>query len=113
MSEQEIDIQTIEVTMETLKKFIKLGKHLTALQKNPDFQALIEEDYLKDKAVQLVHLRGDDTVHPDIKEDCLKQLDAIGLVSQYLRDVAVNGKNAEASLANHEDAREQILADQE
>jgi len=51
MSNQDIELETTE-----LEQYVMMGEALDRLRKNPDFNLVIEEGYMKDKALASVSL---------------------------------------------------------
>lgn len=84
---------------------LELGKALASLRQNPDFKKLMIEGYLKNEAVRLVHLKADPNMSSvENQAAIVRDIDAIGAISQYFLTVEMMGRRAEASIADAEQA---------
>lgn len=95
-------VQLIEESMQRDRAYIELKRCLDRLEANRDFKALILDGYLTKEAVRLVHLKSDPSMQtPEHQASILTQIDSIGGLLTYLRQVdqfaAMAQKNLEAS----------------
>lgn len=105
------DLQAIEMSIEDAKLSIARKDQLVRLQKNPDFQALIEKGFMEKHAVRQVLLKS----HPGVLSNEIQmkiidnQIAAIGGFKQFLIGVYTEGMNAEVALSSDEVTREELL----
>lgn len=105
-------LEQVELSITKAKKQIALMEACGRLSKNRDFKKLIDEGYLKDEAVALVHRKGDFSMAEDHHQKYI--IDAINSISffrNYLTMTLRQGDAAKQSLKAHEETREAILAD--
>lgn len=105
------DLKRIEVSIEEAKKHCKMGEALKRLSKNKDFKLVINDAYLKDHAIRLVMLRGDDNLDEVTREKVLNEIDAIGAFAGYLRYLKHTGERAADAIKQDEETREEILSE--
>lgn len=92
-------IEEIQVSMEEAKSKIDLRDAINRLQENKDFQLVINEGYFKDNAVQLTHSLSDMNLQAEeIQADILKQLQGIGMLRRYFRDIYAFAQQAENAM---------------
>lgn len=106
------DLQNIEITIEQARSAIKRKEMLVTLQNSPAFIELIERGFLEQHAIRQVLLKS----HPGLqgeKDQALldNNIIAIGGFKQYLISVHSEGMNAEQALAEDEQTREELLAE--
>lgn len=105
-------VQLIEENIRHAKEFVELDKALQRLMENRDFRKVIQEGYLRDEAVRLVHLRGDPAFQtPERQAAVLSQIDAIGQLLGYFRTVSFNAQAALKSIEADEAMRDDLLAE--
>ncbi|MGH1461222.1 MAG: hypothetical protein ACRBB6_04220 [Neptuniibacter sp.] len=110
---QEIDLETVEVSMEQAKKALGLRKNLERLTSNRDFKKVVLEGYFEQEAQRLVHLKAVPSMQtPEHQESIMKQIDAIGAVRNYFNTIMVFGAQAEKEMVSLEETREEILAEE-
>lgn len=111
MTDNENQIADLQRQIEGAQYGLSLGKALLNLKNNPDFKLLISEGYLKAEAVRLVHLRCDPNMdQPHQQAAILRDIDAIGSLSEYFRIIARSAEQAERSIKG---AEEEIQAIEE
>lgn len=94
------------------KKMVELGSALERLLNNRDFKRVILEGYFREEAVRLVSAKADVACQSGASQaSILKQIDAIGCVQDYLRLIQHHASQAEKEVADHEETREEILAE--
>jgi len=72
-------IQEIELSMSEAKAVVDLGKSVERLRKNRDFKKVIEETYLREEAVRLVHLKSSPAMQrPEVQAGIDSDIKAIG-----------------------------------
>lgn len=108
--ENEIDLETIEVSIEHAQKAVKMMKHLERLTNNRDFKAVMLEGYFEKEPVRIAMLRAEPSFQKEEQqEQLLKDLDAIGRVRQYFNAVMQMGRMAEKEILGLEETRDEIL----
>lgn len=102
-------IQEIEMDIKEAKEVINLGKSVEKLRKNRDFIKVVEERYLKEEAVRLVHLKSAPAMQtPERQAHIDSDIRAIGSFAQFLDMICVMAERAEASLEEHERELEEL-----
>jgi hypothetical protein len=104
------DLENIEITIDEAKRKIARKEALVRLQKNADFNQLIEKGFLEEHAVRQVLLKA----HPGMQADNVQhmlnqQITSIGGFKQYLINIYAEGMQAENSLLEDETTREDLL----
>jgi hypothetical protein len=100
MSNKEVT-KALEASIQRAKESVELGKALERLLSNRDFRTVVKEGYFREEAVRLVHLRVDPAMQtPALQDSIVKQMDAIGALSQYFdvlsRQSAMAGRSIES-----------------
>ena len=104
-------IEQIEISIADAKKMIARADALQRLQKNKDFKNVIDEGYLKDEAVRLVHLKAHPNVTPEMMVTIDRDINSVGSLRQHFAVIMMLADRAEQDIqANHE-AREEVLAE--
>ena len=112
MSQQ--DIKDLEDNMKELQKVIDQKHSLDRLLKNRDFKRVIENDYLRDEAVRLVHLRADPNMQdPSRQESINKQIDAIGYFTAFLDMIGQRADGAREAFDECEEVRAELEQESE
>tara|TARA_R110002167_G_scaffold68570_1_gene193606 strand:+ start:86 stop:427 length:342 start_codon:yes stop_codon:yes gene_type:complete len=105
--------ETIELTIEQARNLIKRGESLKKLYSNKDFKNVILEDYFKENAIRLVHLRSDPNCQNDeIQGNILREMDGVGSLKKHFNVILALASRAEQDLAAAEEAREEIAAEE-
>lgn len=103
-------IKEIELSIEQAKSMVSLEDALNRLYANKDFQQVIVQNYLKDEAIRLVHLKSspqmDTASH---QENIIKQIDAIGNFLSYLQTITYMGQQAQLTIDEYNQAKQDIL----
>jgi len=108
---QEQQLEQVEMTIEQAKKQIRVRGVLESLRRNKDFREIIEEGYFEKEAVRCVLLRADPNMEDAESRTIIdNQITAIGYLRRYFAKIQWQGNQAEQALADHEQAREEILA---
>ena len=103
------EIHEIEMDIKEAKEVINLGKSVERLSKNRDFIKVVEERYLKDEAVRLVHLKSSPAMQsPERQAQIDSDIRAIGSFAQFLDMISGMADRAEVSLEDHERALEEL-----
>lgn len=105
-------IQEIELNIAEAMKMVALGKSLDRLLSNRDFKKIIQEEYLKENAIRLVHLKADPSRQSEeCQESIVKQMDGIGSLVSFLREVEHRGYLAEKAIADDEETIDELRAE--
>jgi hypothetical protein len=106
-------VEEIERNIKLQKEIIEFGKAVERLQSNRDFRKVVTEGYFEKEAVRLVHLKADPEMQrPEIQAGIIQAIDAIGNMSQFLRDAVRSAELAAKSVSQDEETRDEILAEE-
>lgn len=101
MSEEQTN--TIELNIKEAKKIIAKGNSLERLFSNKDFKKVILEQYLESEAIRLVHLKADPNMQDeDSQKTILQQMDGIGCLRSFFRNVQHQKMLAEKAIEEDE-----------
>lgn len=82
----------IEVERSVAEAAVARMVMLDRLRVNPDFDAIINKQYLESEAIRLVHLKGVSGNQSEASQTIIgKQIDAIGMLREYLRVIYTEG----------------------
>ena len=98
-------IEQIEEKLAELKEVVKKRNRVLNLAKNPDFKEIILEGFVKNEAVRLTGLIGEEGFD---QEGVQADLRCIAAFQRYLRRVEREGDQAEKSVADHEEMLELV-----
>lgn len=113
MSQAEEQIHEIEISIERAHLMIDLFKSLENLQKNPDFQKLIEQDYFNAEPARLVRARLNPNMQSDESQIVLmKQMDGIASLQMFFNKIANQGRTAMMSLSADEKTKDELNQEQ-
>lgn len=102
------EIERLEHSTQNAKKNLELGNALERLLSNRDFKAVIQHGYFEQEAIRLVHLKSDPAVDSPAKQaNILRDIDAIGALSCFLREI-----DRKADLAKREIADNELMLDE-
>ena len=105
-------MNTLELTIEQAKEKVNVMEAIDRLSQNKDFITVILEGYLEKEAVRLVHAKADPgCTKPETQVDLIKQIDAIGCFTGYLRALRHSGMLSQKAIIDSEQTREEILAE--
>lgn len=109
--EQEISIDELNAYIDKLKAQAELPEALERLQKNKDFQLIIEQEYLREEAVRLT----ENKCHPEFQTPERQALLDRGLfgvshMTQFFNRIRVMGEMAKRDLAQAESDREEFYS---
>lgn len=107
----EQELEQVEVTITAAKKAIEERDAMLRLTTNNDFKTVIEELYLKEEALRLVDLKCSHTLTPEQKTNVDNMLFGIGSLKGFISNVFALGSQMEQALAENQEAREEILAE--
>lgn len=111
MTNQE-QLAQLEREAKSYKAAIDLGSALEKLMSNRDFNRLITEGYLRNEAVRLVQARSNPELQsPEKQAANLRDIDAIGSLSQFFNTVRAEAGMAGRSLKSNEETQAELLAE--
>jgi len=103
-------IKQLEQSIENSKKLIETHNALQRLSENRDFKKVISENYFKDEAVRLVHLKASPAMQGEQQQKAiLAAMDAIGALFQYFTTIEQQAHIARRSIDEDEATRDEIL----
>jgi len=107
-------IHTLDRNIKEAKKVVDLSEALARLGSNRDFRKVIEEGYFEKEAVRLVHLKADPNMQTgEYQAKIVKDIDAIGSLSQYFATIKQMASVASRALAADEETRTELLQGEE
>ena len=105
-------IQEIELSMKRGQNLVDQGNALERLRSNKDFKKVVLDSYFEQEAIRLVHLKADSNMQTaDKQASIIKQIDAIGAVTQYFQTLSQLASMARKALAADEEMRDELLAE--
>lgn len=108
MSQDQID--SLHRNIAANREFIARAECLTRLQANPDFKTIIAQGYLRDEAVRLVHAKSNIALQSaESQAAIIKQIDAIGCVEAYFREVERQAKQAISNIEADEETIHDLM----
>jgi hypothetical protein len=112
MSEQQQQIEHVELSIQEAKDSIEKKQALIRLQNNPDFKLLIMEGYFQKEAARCVHALADPSLQDDTQQKLLtNMITAVGYFRQYLSAVYQFGGIGERTLEGHQQTHAELLAE--
>ena len=112
MNQTEQDIKQVEMSIQEAETNVKNRDHVIALSKNPDFRELIMKGYFEQEAVRLVHMKGAQGMQsPEQQTLVSNAMLAVSNFKQYLDNMVQMGNVSEKALKDHEQTREELLAE--
>jgi len=109
MSQQ---IQQVELSIDEAKKHIHRMNSLIKLSHNKEYEEIFLHGFFEEYAIQQVMLKGDPSQQsPDDQATIIRNIDSIAAVRFHLHAIIAQGRAAESALADHEEARDELLAE--
>lgn len=106
-------LREIEESIAHNKEIVGKSNALERLKSNPDFRKVVSDGYLKEEAIRLVLLKGDQNMQRPERQTAIQaDIDAIGRFAQYLHSISQFGAMAASSLAEDEATREEMAAEE-
>lgn len=105
------DIERVEMSIENANNSVDMMKAVKRLRGNKDFQFLIEDTYFRSNASRLVLLRGNMNIPAESRENIMKEIDAIGFFSSFLREIVEAGEHAASALDEYEQTLEEVRSE--
>jgi hypothetical protein len=92
-------IQAIEASITENRQYLSLYEAFERLQENRDFKTVIQNGYLKDEAVRLVHLKADPNMQtPERQEAILGGINGIGQLLSFFNAMRFNANQAKKAI---------------
>lgn len=114
MSNQNQDLEQIELSIEQAKEKIEMAERLHRLQQNQDFLKLIEGEYLNNYPLRLVSLKAHPEMQkPERKEFLEQRLNAISFLNNYFMTITTEAREAAAAMENDEAERVRMMQEDE
>lgn len=105
-------VQEIEQSIEQAAVMVKFGLAVERLRTNRDFKAVITEGYFEQEAIRLVHLKADPSMQSaESQASIVKQMDAIGALSEFLRTKIYLAGMAKRSIETDQEALEELMSE--
>lgn len=114
----EAQLEGVEISIEEARAKIEKSKALRRLEKNKDYQLIFLDGLLKEDAINQVQLlaapglkvpgEGPKTARAGV----MARIEMIGELCNFLRWTHLEADQAEAALDSHEEARDELLAEQ-
>jgi len=95
--------EEIEVEIAEVRQKIALAGALERLRANPDYQLLIQQEYLEKQPQRIAMARGNPNLSEEQRSMVLRDLDGIGSFAGFLNTVIFEGFHAEEALAAHQE----------
>ena len=104
------EVEVIEKNIKEAQEIVDKGDALERLYANKDFRAVILKGYMEQEAVRLVHAKANPGLqNADMQASIVKQIDAIGSLSTFLRTVVHQAEQARKAIEADEATREELL----
>ncbi len=104
-------LEEVEIQIEVAKKIIALRDSCLKLHNNKQFKDVIENGYFKEEAARLVMAKSS-----NMDESQMRLVDGmiigVGALANYFDMIMRRGAEMDAAIADHEAAREEILAEE-
>ena len=105
------ELQQVEIQIKVAKEMQTLRDNCILLQNSPAFKDVVEEGYFKEEATRLVMLKSA-SLNEATEAKIDKMIVGIGSFHQYLALIMQRGAEMDASIAEHEETRETLLAEE-
>lgn len=113
MSIKEQQLSNIQISIENAKKAIELAQALQRLHENPDFKAVILEDFFHEEAHRAVLLKADQAMAPPEKQKAVDDvITSIGGLYNYFGKVYRMAEMSQRAMEADQQTREELLEEQ-
>jgi len=113
MSNNEEQLETIELSMKQAKSAIADMDVLNRLTANKDFEEIVLKGYFEKEASRLVLLRADPSMQDKQGREMIdNQIIAIGYLRQHFVTIMHFGRMAQKTLADDEETQAELLAEE-
>ena len=104
------ELEEVDIQIETASKIRSIRDNCAKLMKNRNFKDVIEDGYFKEEAARLVMAKS-----APLSEEQQRNIDGmiigVGALANYLNMVMRRGADMDVALGEHEQTREEILAE--
>jgi len=102
-------IAQVELSIDEAKKQINKMNALIKLSNNKEYKEIFLDGFFQQYAIQQVMLKSDPSQQSaDNQKAIIDNINSIGSVRVHLHGIIAQGRAAEAALADHEEAREEL-----
>ena len=106
-------LKQLEQEIDNAKQIVELSNALQRLSGNKDFKEVIQQNYFKDEAVRLVHLKSNPAMQEEEQQKSIvASIDAIGFLSQYFNIIEQQARQARRFLDMADETRDELLAEE-
>jgi len=104
------ELEQVEIQIDVAKRIRALRDSCVKLMGNTHYKDVIEEGYFKEEAARLVMAKSS-----NLTADQMKLIDnmqyGIGALANFLESVMRRGSEMDTAIGEHEETREEILAE--
>ena len=104
------ELEQVEIQIDTAKRIRALRDNCVKLMDSKYFKDVIEDGYFKEEAARLVMAKSS-----NLNADQMKLIDnkqyGIGALANFLESVMRRGSEMDTAIGEHEQTREEILAE--
>ena len=105
------DLEQVEIQIDAAQRMRKLRDNCVKLMDSQYFKEVIDEGYFKEEAARLVMAKSS-----NLNPDQMKLIDnmqyGVGALANYLESVMRRGAEMDTAIGEHEQTREEILAEE-
>ena len=105
------DLEEVEIQIEMANKMRNLRDNAVRLMESPLFKEVIEEGYFIEEAARLVMAKSS-----NLNEEQMRNIDGmiigVGALANFLNMVMYRGKEMDEAIGEHEETRQEILAEE-
>ena len=105
------ELEQVEIQIDTAKRIRALRDNCVKLMDSKYFKDVIEDGYFKEEAARLVMAKSS-----NLNADQMKLIDnmqyGIGALANFLESVMRRGSEMDTAIGEHEQTREEILAEE-
>ena len=105
------DLEQVEILIEMANRIRKLRDNCVKLMDSPLWKDVIDEGYFKEEAARLVMAKSSN-MSADHKVLIDNMIYGIGALNNWLESVMRRGSEMDQALNEHEETREEILAEE-
>lgn len=88
------DIQALERLKKDRALQVEMRDRVIRLSNNPDFKALIEQEYMVNEVARFMEVAGDPRMKPDQRDDALREAYGPGCLKRWLQAREIMGDHA-------------------
>ena len=105
------ELEQVEIQIDVARRIRALRDSCVKLMNNTHYKDVIEEGYFKEEAARLVMAKSS-----NLTTDQMKLIDnmqyGIGALANFLESVMRRGSEMDTAIGEHEETREEILAEE-